>query len=140
MSSWYVWASLGLFPVAGQSLYLVNAPSFAQARLDLGGRELAIETDGFVEPEPGGPSQYVQSVTFQRGAAGRSWLTARELHGGGRLQIGLGPEPSAWGTDRPAAVGVRPEHPDYPQHVPATPTVGPIIAGPSSGRARIGDR
>ena len=28
LSSWYVWASLGLFPVAGQSLFLVNAPSF----------------------------------------------------------------------------------------------------------------
>src|SRR5918994_1741355 len=44
LSSWYVWASLGLFPVAGQSLYLVNAPSFARARLDLGGRELVIDT------------------------------------------------------------------------------------------------
>ena len=27
LSSWYVWASLGLFPVAGQSLFLVNAPA-----------------------------------------------------------------------------------------------------------------
>ena len=36
LSSWYVWASLGLFPVAGQSLYLINAPSFAEARIDLG--------------------------------------------------------------------------------------------------------
>ena len=26
LSSWYVWASLGLFPIAGQSLYLINAP------------------------------------------------------------------------------------------------------------------
>ena len=26
LSSWYVWASLGLFPVAGQNLFLVNAP------------------------------------------------------------------------------------------------------------------
>ena len=33
LSSWYVWASLGLFPVAGQSLYLVNAPSFVQSRM-----------------------------------------------------------------------------------------------------------
>jgi putative alpha-1,2-mannosidase len=29
LSSWYVWASLGLFPVAGQGLYLINAASFA---------------------------------------------------------------------------------------------------------------
>ena len=37
LSSWYVWASLGLFPVAGQSLYLINAPSFASSRLNLNG-------------------------------------------------------------------------------------------------------
>ena len=32
LSSWYVWASLGLFPVAGQNLFLVNAPAFERAR------------------------------------------------------------------------------------------------------------
>ena len=31
LSSWYVWASLGLFPVAGQSLFLVNSPAFARS-------------------------------------------------------------------------------------------------------------
>ena len=30
LSSWYVWASIGLFPVAGQQLFLVNTPSFAR--------------------------------------------------------------------------------------------------------------
>ena len=52
LSSWYVWASLGLFPVAGQSLYLLNAPAFAQARIDFAGQELTIDTTGFAEPEP----------------------------------------------------------------------------------------
>src|SRR6476646_4130993 len=64
LSAWYVWASLGLFPIAGQSLYLINAPSFSQSRIDLGGKELAVETTGFVEPQAGGAVQYVQSVTF----------------------------------------------------------------------------
>ena len=70
LSSWYVWASLGLFPVAGQSLYLINAPSFARSRLDLAGRDLTIDTVGFVEPESDGPTQYVQSVRLQRPSAG----------------------------------------------------------------------
>ncbi len=47
LSSWYVWASLGLFPVAGQSLYLLNAPSFAEAQIDLGGWALQIDDHWF---------------------------------------------------------------------------------------------
>ena len=52
LAAWYVWASLGLFPVAGQSLYLVNAPSFAHVPVDLAGRQLEIDTEGFVSRSP----------------------------------------------------------------------------------------
>lgn len=98
LSSWYVWATLGLFPVAGQNLFLVNAPAWREARIDVGGRPLTVETTGFVEPEPGGPAQYVQSVHLDGEPLDRPYLTGGELHGGGRLLIGLGPEPSGWGT------------------------------------------
>jgi putative alpha-1,2-mannosidase len=102
LSSWYVWASLGLFPVAGQSLYLINAPSFAEARIALADNELVIDAPGFVEPVPGGPTQYVQSAAFNGETLDRTWLTARELHRGGRLRLELGSQPSAWGnTTRP---------------------------------------
>jgi putative alpha-1,2-mannosidase len=105
LSSWYVWASLGLFPVAGQSIFMVNAPSYARSRIELDSEELIMETTGFVEPEPGGPVQYVQSVSFDDEPLDRSWLTARELYRGGRLRIDLGPYPSAWGTTtRPPSV------------------------------------
>lgn len=105
LSSWYVWASLGLFPIAGQSLYLVNAPAFSQSRIDLGGEELAIETSGFVEPYAGGPVQYVQAVSFNGMPVTASWLSARELHRGGQLLVELGPVPSTWGTTtRPPSV------------------------------------
>ena len=39
LSSWYVWASLGLFPLAGQGLFLVNAPAFARGVLRVDGGE-----------------------------------------------------------------------------------------------------
>lgn len=98
LSSWYVWATLGLFPVAGQNTYLVNAPAWREARIDVGDRPLAIETTGFVEPEPGGPAQYVQQVHLDGEPLDRPYLTGAELHSGGRLLIALGPEPSGWGT------------------------------------------
>jgi putative alpha-1,2-mannosidase len=98
LSSWYVWASLGIFPVAGQNLFLLNAPAWREARLDVGGAALTVETTGFVEPEAGGPPQHVQSVHLDGKPLDRPYLTGGELHGGGRLLIGLGPEPSGWGT------------------------------------------
>ena len=113
LSSWYVWATLGLFPVAGQNLYLLNAPAWREAQLDVGGRPLTIETTGFVEPEAGGPAQHVQSVHLDGVALDRPFLTGGELLAGGRLQIGLGPQPSGWGTrHRP------PSAPTPPMDVP----------------------
>ena len=98
LSSWYVWASLGLFPVAGQSQYLINAPSFSESAIAFADKELRIETSGFVEPVADGPTQYVQSATFNGETLDRTWLTARELHRGGHLRLQLGRQPSNWGT------------------------------------------
>ncbi|MBO9553601.1 glycoside hydrolase domain-containing protein [Cellulomonas sp.] len=103
LSSWYVWASLGLFPVAGQGLFLLNAPAWRESRLDVGGRALSIETTGFVEPEPGGPAQHVQEVFLDGTRLDRTWLTAAEVHRGGRLLVELGPEPVLWGTRPPSS-------------------------------------
>ena len=114
LSSWYVWATLGLFPVAGQSLYLLIAPSFANASVDFGGRELTIQTTGFAEPEPGGPAQYVRSATLNGEPLNDSWLTARDLHQGGALRLELGPEPSDWGR------ATRPPSVSRPSPVPET--------------------
>jgi len=112
--------------VAGQSLYLINAPAFVQSRIDLGADELAIDTIGFQEPTPDGPPQYVQSVTFNDRPLEQSWLSARELHRGGRLNITLGPDPSTWGTnERPPSL--TPAGTGYPSRA-ATP-LPPDIAG-----------
>ena len=102
LSSWYVWASLGLFPVAGQSLFLLNAPSFQSARMNVSNQELSIETSGFVEPDREGPAQYVQSVSFNGERLERTCLAARDLYRGGQLHFELGQTPSDWGrSSRP---------------------------------------
>lgn len=98
LSAWYVWASLGLFPVAGQAVFLLNAPAFANVRMRTGTSDLVIETTGFTAPEPDGPVQYVQSVRVDGRRLDRSWLTSAELHATRRIQIELGPAPSSWGT------------------------------------------
>lgn len=109
LSAWYVWASLGLFPVAGQNVFLVSAPAFARAVLRVAGeREFVVETTGFAESPVSsdlgftgpGPVQYVQSATFNGKPLDAAWLTAVEVHRGGVLHLDLGPEPSAWGRDQ----------------------------------------
>jgi predicted alpha-1,2-mannosidase len=120
LSSWYVWASLGLFPVAGQNLFLVNAPAFARAVLHIGDREFAIETSGHRETPIGvegidrdPPPRYVQSATFNGKPLHRTHLCAVDVHRGGRLHLRLGPQPSNWGRGiRPPSVSNPPAIPD----------------------------
>ncbi len=112
LSSWYVWASLGLFPVAGQNLFLVNAPAFARAALQVGVREFVIETSGHretpisvdgIDREP--PAQYVQSATLNGRPLPGTFVSAADVHRGGRLHLRLGPRPSTWGhAIRPPSV------------------------------------
>ncbi|MFE9747898.1 glycoside hydrolase domain-containing protein [Saccharothrix saharensis] len=128
LSSWYVWASLGLFPVAGQSLFLVNAPAFARATLHVGDREFVVETTGHRETPIGSdgldrvpPPQYVRSARLNGRPLDVAHLRAADVHAGGRLQLDLGPEPSAWGRrvrppslSDPARPDLAPPHPSAP--------------------------
>ena len=104
LSAWYVWASLGLFPVAGQSLFLVNTPAFARGALRVAGGEFVIETTGHrdspigadgVEETP--PTQYVQAATLNGRPCETTHITAADVQRGGTLHLELGPNPSGWG-------------------------------------------
>jgi putative alpha-1,2-mannosidase len=104
LSSWYVWASLGLFPIAGQGLFLVNAPAFARAALRVPEGEFVIETTGHRETPIGAdgveetpPAQYVQSARLNGRPLETTHLSAADVHRGGVLHLELGPEPSPWG-------------------------------------------
>ncbi|MFD1715912.1 glycoside hydrolase domain-containing protein [Amnibacterium flavum] len=98
LSSWYVWASLGLFPIAGQNLVLIGPPSFARSTIAVGDGTLTVIADGFAEPVAGGPVQYVHGVSFNGEPLDRSWLRGDDVRAGGVLVITLGAEPGAWGT------------------------------------------
>ncbi|MFI7541569.1 GH92 family glycosyl hydrolase [Actinoplanes sp. NPDC049599] len=112
LSSWYVWASLGLFPVAGQNLFLINAPAFERGALTVGDREFVVETSGHRETPIGAdgiehdqPTQYVQSASLNGKPLHAGHLSAADVHRGGRLHLTLGPEPSAWAHSvRPPSV------------------------------------
>ncbi len=100
LSSWYVWAALGLFPVAGQNVFLLGVPQFESAKIRLHGKELIVVTRNKTENQ-----QYVSSVTLNGEQLMRSYLTGSELYAGGQLVVNLSHEPSVWGSEhRPPSV------------------------------------
>jgi putative alpha-1,2-mannosidase len=119
LSSWYVWASLGLFPVAGQNLFMINAPAFARSALWIGDREFVVTTSGHHEGgisadglDAAPPPQYVQSATLDGERLDVAHLAATTVHAGGHLHLDLGPEPSDWGRKiRPPSLSDRPATP-----------------------------
>lgn len=91
LSSWYVWGSLGLFPVAGQNVYLIGVPLFSGVQFKpQGGKGLTITTKGT------GPC--VQKATLNGKPLNRAWLTHQELTSGGILELSLGTQASGWAS------------------------------------------
>ena len=97
LSSWLVWASLGLFPIAGQNLVLLGPPAFERSTIAIADHTLVISADGFVEPSRSSAVQYVRSVTVDGVPLDRTWLHGEEFRQCRELRFLLGPEPSDWG-------------------------------------------
>lgn len=105
LSSWYVWAVLGLFPVAGQNLFLLHPPAHPHARLAVGNSSLTVTARNVRPCEPGRPAQYISSVRLNGRVLHRAWLHGHEVHGGGELVVTLSDSPTPWATaHRPPSV------------------------------------
>jgi putative alpha-1,2-mannosidase len=100
-SSWFVWSAMGLFPVAGQDLFLIGSPLFDSVTLSVGPATFQIEAPG-----NGEAAIYVQSARLNGQALDRAWLRYSEIAAGGSLVLEMGATPSAWGrTHRPPSYG-----------------------------------
>ncbi len=114
LSSWYVWASLGLFPVAGQDLFLLHPPAFARSRIKtgqpwMGSSDLVIETDGFEPRGADSAPQFVVGASLDGVELDRSWISGSEVREGSTLRLGLGSSPTDWAsTTRPPSISTRP--------------------------------
>jgi predicted alpha-1,2-mannosidase len=99
MSSWYAFQSIGFYPNAGQDVYLIGTPSFADTAIDLGGgRTFRIHAENFTAD---GTNRYVQSATLNGKPLDTAWFRHGRIAGGGTLDLVMGPVPSAWGTATP---------------------------------------
>jgi predicted alpha-1,2-mannosidase len=95
MSSWYVWASLGVYPqVAGTSLLSVNSPLFSRIVIDGGpGRRLEINAPGAGDANP-----YVDGLSVNGRSTTHTWLSLPPS-GHTQLDFTLDSRPNhTWGT------------------------------------------
>lgn len=92
-SSWYVWAALGLYPVApGVGGLVVSTPTFADIRIITGrNAQLHISSNG-------APSRYIQDMEIDGLPHHRAWLELTQIMGGASLTFNLGDQPSAWAS------------------------------------------
>ena len=97
MSSWYVWSALGIFPVAGQDVFLIGSPLFDRAQIQFGRScPLVIEAVGGSESQ-----QYVRAVSLNGVPHQRPYLCWEELASGGMLSFEMTSSPTVWTRERP---------------------------------------
>ncbi|MEW2434878.1 GH92 family glycosyl hydrolase [Streptomyces caniferus] len=136
MSAWYVFSSLGFYPlVMGQGEYAVGSPLFTKATVHLeNGRDLTIRA-----PRNNARNVYVQSLRVN----GRAWnstaLPHRLLARGGTLDFTMGDRPSAWGSAAdaaPTSITKDDKVPTPPADL-TSPTAGPLFDNTSDTSAEL---
>jgi hypothetical protein len=126
MSAFYLTNALGLYPLqSGSPTLQIGSPLYPQATLHLpGDRTFTITAHG-----DSASNIYVQAANLDGRATSSTWLDSRVLSQGGRLDLTMGPRPSAWGT-----------HPnDAPPSLSTTTPGGPQadLTGAGRGSATV---
>jgi predicted alpha-1,2-mannosidase len=94
MSSWLAFHTIGLYPNAGQSYYLVHSPLIAQSVIHLNhGVDFKIVAKNFSEK-----NKYIVSAKLNNQIFDKSWIEHSDILKGGILELEMSDQPSDWGT------------------------------------------
>ena len=88
LSSWYVFSSLGFYPVAGSDVYQIGAPLFQKAELKIGDELLSIVTDNYSSN-----NKYVNRIWLNGKLLNRTWFKHSEIANGGELRFEMSNKP-----------------------------------------------
>ncbi len=132
MSAWYIFSSLGFYPlVMGSPEYAVGSPLFTKATVHLeNGRDLVVKA-----PQNSARNVYVQGLKVN----GKSWNSTALPHSllarGGTLEFAMGAEPSSWGSGKhagPTSI-TKGDKPPTPMEDATTPTSEVTLTGGADG-------
>jgi putative alpha-1,2-mannosidase len=98
MQSWLLWNMIGLYPITGQTTFLIHSPWFESMTIDLEDeKKLVITSSG--GDGTGDTKFYVQSLKVNGKEWTQSWLTWDDVFAsGGSMEFVLGSEPVNWAT------------------------------------------
>ncbi|GAB7332280.1 hypothetical protein MBLNU13_g04118t1 [Cladosporium sp. NU13] len=98
MQTWILWNMIGLYPLTGQTTFLIGSPWFERLEIDLGeGKSLLVTSTGGNQED----GYYVQSLRVNGVVWDRAWVEWEDVfERGGRLDFVLGEEPVRWAGGR----------------------------------------
>ena len=88
LSAWYIFSSMGFYPIAGSDIYQLGAPLFRTAEVEINGKTLTIQADNYA-PE----NIYVQNIWLNDTVLNRSWIQHSEIAEGGVLRFLMAAKP-----------------------------------------------
>ncbi|KAJ6119901.1 hypothetical protein N7523_004181 [Penicillium sp. IBT 18751x] len=96
MQTWLLWNMIGLYPITGQTTFLIHSPWFGSMTINLSdGKKLHITATG--GDGNGDSNIYVQSLKVNGQVWKRNWLTWDDVFAkGGTLEFELGPTAVNW--------------------------------------------
>jgi putative alpha-1,2-mannosidase len=98
MQTWLIWNMIGLYPIAGQTTFLIHSPWFEHMSIDLGNEKKLVitKTGGSGNDET---DFYVQSLTVNGKKWTKNWLAWDDVFvTGGTMEFVVGSEPEHWAT------------------------------------------
>lgn len=87
LSAWYLFSTLGFYPIAGTDQYLIGAPRFPRARFAVDDGVFTVTREG--PPTERGRRERVGGVWLDGVALTRPWLYHHELRPGSELRVAV---------------------------------------------------
>ena len=94
MSCWMNFHLIGLYPFAGQDLYLIHAPLIPSVVFHLDKADFTIKTENLSDK-----NRYIQKAYLNGVEYPYSAIRHRDIAAGGELLLEMGPKPKDWGKE-----------------------------------------
>ena len=94
-SAWYLWSRMGIFPVAGQNLYIIGSPSNEETVINLeSGKTVKISAYNTSDK-----NIYIQSAKLNGKEYNKAFFTHDDIVNGAHFEFIMGDKPSNWGKN-----------------------------------------
>ena len=93
-SAWLSFHLMGLYPIAGQDIYILHSPMFEETVLHLDGGDFTIRAKGLSDKK-----RYIRSARLNGKPYPYSTLHHADIASGGVLELEMGAKPSDWGRE-----------------------------------------